>query len=110
VSHFKWSQATLSACRVRGGFCCVNDPRRARGANAGRELVADDCSGSNCGKTLIVRWNGTARKQAPSPSPSPAGGGFLDGVAATSATNAWAVGGTSIGMTLILRWNGTLWK
>jgi hypothetical protein len=40
--------------------------------------------------------------------------GHLDGVAATSASNAWAVGEgvTSSGgfLTLILRWNGTPWK
>jgi len=30
-------------------------------------------------------------------------------VAATSASNAWAVGNTSSG-TLIVRWNGTAWK
>jgi hypothetical protein len=40
--------------------------------------------------------------------------GQLNGVAATSASNAWAVGDTGIGTThprtLILRWNGTAWK
>jgi hypothetical protein len=37
-------------------------------------------------------------------------GAGLVGVAATSATNAWAVGGTVNGRTLILHWNGTAWK
>lgn len=36
--------------------------------------------------------------------------GFLTGVAATSARNAWAVGGTNGGKTLIAHWNGTAWK
>jgi len=31
-------------------------------------------------------------------------------VAATSASNAWALGGTEGGQTLILHWNGTSWK
>ena len=35
--------------------------------------------------------------------------GSLSDVAATSASNAWAVGSTSSG-TLIVRWNGTVWK
>ena len=38
--------------------------------------------------------------------------GHLAGVAATSATNAWAVGSTGSSLspkTLILRWNGTSW-
>src|SRR5215470_15494527 len=40
----------------------------------------------------------------------PVPGGQLFGVAATSARNAWAVGGAvSSGKTLILRWNGTTW-
>lgn len=40
---------------------------------------------------------------------------ILDGVAATSARNAWAVGvkyphGVASETTLILRWNGSSWK
>jgi hypothetical protein len=40
--------------------------------------------------TLVEHWNGTAWTQVPSPNPS--GDNELDGVAATSASNAWAVG------------------
>jgi hypothetical protein len=62
------------------------------------------------GKTVILRWNGTAWKRVPSP--VPAGGGALYAVAATSASNAWAVGGSdgTPGSTQILHWNGTTWK
>ena len=49
---------------------------------------------------------GSAWKQAPSPSLA----GSLSSVAATSASNAWAVGYTSNGRTLIERWNGAAWK
>jgi hypothetical protein len=35
--------------------------------------------------------------------------GFFNGVTATSASNAWAVGGNN-GSTLIAHWNGTSWK
>ena len=44
--------------------------------------------------TLVEHWNGTTWTQVPSPSPSPGPGRFndLDGVAANSASNAWAVG------------------
>jgi hypothetical protein len=56
--------------------------------------------------TLIARWNGTAWKQVPSPNPGgPTGANYLFGVAATSATNAWAVGSGN----LIEHWNGTAW-
>jgi hypothetical protein len=56
--------------------------------------------------TLIARWNGTTWTQVPSPNPGgPTAGNYLFGVAATSATNAWAVGNGN----LIARWNGTAW-
>jgi hypothetical protein len=67
-------------------------------------------------KTLIEHWNGNAWTRVPSPSPAP--GGYLNGVAATSARNAWAVGligggpGTGTGpidKTLIEHWNGNAW-
>ncbi len=56
--------------------------------------------------TLILHWNGTRWTRVASPSPGRFAG--LTGVAATSASNAWAVGGTGTG-TLILHWNGTKW-
>jgi hypothetical protein len=63
------------------------------------------------GGTLVEHWNGTAWTVQNSPSPGGASKGhLLDGVAATSATNAWAVGayGTA-GRTLVEHWNGTAW-
>ena len=74
-------------------------------------------AGSHVEQTLIEHWNGTAWKQVPSPNPATGGLGFneLTGVAATSATNAWAVGDyinnsdTAV-QTLIAHWNGTAWK
>jgi hypothetical protein len=61
---------------------------------------------------LIVHWNGSAWTRVASPSPPPdanaVGGYGLQGVAATSTHNAWAVGTTG-SHTLILRWNGTAW-
>jgi hypothetical protein len=68
-------------------------------------------SGSGPGEvitTLIARWNGTGWTRVPSP--SPAGGAALLSVAATSLTNAWAVGDVGAAKTLIERWNGTAWK
>jgi hypothetical protein len=56
--------------------------------------------------TLIARWDGTAWKQVPSPNPGgPTAGNYLFAIAATSATNAWAVGSGN----LIVHWNGTAW-
>src|SRR5215472_10459532 len=66
-------------------------------------------------KTLILHWNGTAWKRVPSPGLAKVGA--LNGIAATSASNAWAVGcaGHCFGpmattKTMTVRWNGTAWK
>jgi hypothetical protein len=63
--------------------------------------------------TLILHWDGTAWKQQSSPNPGANHGGVLEGVAATSATNAWAVGNYTRhrrGQPLIVHWDGTTWK
>ena len=62
-------------------------------------------------KTMILHWNGKAWKKAPSPNPYCATCDSLYGVAATSASNAWAVGTLNSDAELVvLRWNGTNWK
>jgi hypothetical protein len=62
--------------------------------------------------TFTQHWNGAAWTQVPSPSPSSSVNG-LQGVSATSASNAWAVGEyyppTGPVKTLTLRWDGTTW-
>jgi hypothetical protein len=64
-------------------------------------------------QTLVLHWNGRKWSRVASPD---LGGhrntNFLNGVAATSARNVWAVGTASKGgvnQTLILRWNGAKW-
>jgi hypothetical protein len=66
------------------------------------------------GKTLMLRWNGTAWTRVPSPDPGTSR--HIADVAAASDGTAWAVGCTSCNtknsvssQTLILRWNGTAW-
>jgi eukaryotic-like serine/threonine-protein kinase len=63
---------------------------------------------------FILHWNGTSWQLVPSPIPSEGRFGYsLSGVAAISATSAWAVGCTdgcpSGGTPLIERWDGTAW-
>jgi hypothetical protein len=62
-------------------------------------------------QTLVVRWNGTAWKQQPSANPAGSNDdNVLHAVAATSASNAWAVGYYGFNsLPLIERWNGTTW-
>ncbi len=62
--------------------------------------------------TLALQWNGKSWLQVVSPSPGKYGS-VLDGVAAVSGTDAWAVGYdlTSTSQdTLVLRWNGRTWS
>ena len=75
-------------------------------------------SGSGDGPTssVILQWTGTAWTRVPIADLGSDDGG-LWGLAATSRSNAWAVGWDSAGgnaagtpKILILRWNGTAWK
>jgi hypothetical protein len=63
---------------------------------------------------LIEHWNGKTWSVVPSPNASPlVKSATLDGVAALSATNAWAVGWFFDGFNnnpLIEHWNGTSWS
>jgi hypothetical protein len=69
--------------------------------------------GGTSRKTMVLHWNGAAWTQVASPSPGGSGtDNYLFAVAATSPSDAWAVGEivTSTGIqTLILHWNGTTW-
>ena len=74
--------------------------------------VGHSTSSSEVFQTLIEHWNGTTWTIVPSPNPG-SKGNILCGVAAVSATNAWAVGDsvTSSGsQTLVEQWNGTTWS
>lgn len=66
-------------------------------------------------QVLIERWDGSAWHVVAGPTlPDGSFGGELKGVAALSATDAWAVGGYAASdhtrQPLIARWNGTQWK
>jgi hypothetical protein len=65
-------------------------------------------------QTLIEQWNGKTWKQIPSPNPGgPSRSNVLFGVAAMSASNAFAVGiyfGSRVFVTLIEHWDGRAWK
>ncbi len=71
----------------------------------------------NADRTLIEHWNGATWKTQKSPNPAPGDSdeNVLNGVTATSATNAWAVGwsyvsGSGCRKPLIEHWNGSSWK
>ena len=65
-------------------------------------------NGSRPGNPLIERWNGNTWARVKLPSAWPGGLGF---VAASSATNAWALGQEPSGTTQhLLHWNGHGWR
>ena len=75
--------------------------------------VGDTSFNAN-GKTVIMRWNGTAWTRVASPDPGTSR--HIADVAAASDGTAWAVGCTGCNtststssQTLIMRWNGTAW-
>ena len=64
---------------------------------------------------LALHWNGTAWSKVPSPTPSGSTPDWLfESVAASSTSDAWAVGeqssGTKIHDSLYEHWNGTSWS
>jgi hypothetical protein len=69
--------------------------------------------GSGVIQTLIQHWDGAVWKIVPSPNDG-SSNNRLAGVAALSASSAWAVGSADDGSggskPLILRWNGTSWQ
>lgn len=74
--------------------------------------LTGDCYDFTDCQTLTLHWNGTSWSMVASPNP-PSSNSQLYGVAVTSSTNAWAVGGycdTTGCYTLILHWNGTSWS
>jgi hypothetical protein len=85
--------------------------------SASNAWAVGDYYNVNAGRyeTVILRWNGRSWSRQPSPSPAGANA-FLRGVAATSGSNAWAVGviyrldQASQGRTFILHWNGHAWS
>ena len=102
-----WAQVPSPALGAPGGI--LSGVAAVSAANAWAVGGTESGSGpSEVITTLIARWNGTGWKRVPSPNPT--GRAALAGVAAVSASSAWAVGNIGGAKTLILRWNGTAWK
>jgi hypothetical protein len=68
--------------------------------------------GNNTSGAQIVHWNGNAWKRAAVPAlPAPWGTSYtLNSVAASSASDVWAVGTGGSNGTVILHYNGTTWR
>ncbi len=101
-----WRRVRAPGVPADGGLYAVS-------ATSPRDVWAVGFRGQvSDGSTLILHWNGTAWKRVPSPDPVRHGDDELYGVAAVSATSAWAVGYGATGTSsaaVILHWNGTAW-
>ena len=76
-------------------------------ASGGAWAVGSYRDSSGIDHTLVARHTSSGWAQVPSPN---RWGGLLTAVAATSSSNAWAVGShNAVAGVLILRWNGTVW-
>ncbi len=84
------------------------------GASPDNAWAVGDYYNGTVDQTLIEHWNGKSWKVQPSPNPSgSSNNNYLDGVTATGANNAWAVGFSDYGaidQTVIEHWNGKTWK
>jgi hypothetical protein len=99
-----WNQVPTPGTADRGVLTGV-----AAGSDGSAWTIGHE--GATSGNALVLRWNGTIWQQVPVPKPAD----VLWGVAATSPTTAWVVGGTAgpndpATKTLILDWNGTAWR
>lgn len=72
---------------------------------AGAATIALTVSGLGGASTAGAAPVHPARPSAPAPRY-----GILKGVAASSASNAWAIGYTGSGLSMIVHWNGRAWK
>ena len=94
----RWQRARSPSPSQGGGLTAV-----AATSASSAWAVGSAVSSSILSTTLIEHWDGRTWKHVPSPAPEPDCGGCqfpgdsLSGVAATSASNAWAVGGTGRG-------------
>jgi hypothetical protein len=65
-------------------------------------------SSADSGNTQVLHWNG--KKWSSVAAPDVSCSDFLFGIAAASATSAWAVGEAKGNQTLALHWGGKSWK
>ena len=117
ILHWNGIRWTQVASPNAGGSSALNYLHGVAATSASNAwAVGQYTTGDTADRTLILHWNGTSWTQVASPNPDSSGydANYLSGVAATSASNAWAVGTNEdqtadIDRTLILHWNGAKW-
>jgi hypothetical protein len=104
------------------GWTVVTPPASAAGTQLGGSFALSDTDawvvgspGNASTAPVTLNWNGTTWSSVPTPTPSGSTPSWtLKSVAASSASDAWAVGvqssGTKIHDSLYEHWNGTAWS
>jgi hypothetical protein len=108
----QWNGAQWNVVSSPSPGPSINDLTGVTAVSASDVLAVGYHDGNSTVQTLVEQWNGS--KWSVVTSPNAVSGSFLFGVAATSASNAWAVGtyGQTFGLyqTLIEHWNGHKWS
>lgn len=105
--------AMASGCRPAATTTAIDFNDVAATSNSSAWIVGESHAGRNPVRTLTVHWNGRTWQRVPSPNASGRRtSSFLNAIAATSSSNAWAVGESNVKnlSTLIEQWNGKSWK
>jgi hypothetical protein len=93
IAHWNGSSWTQVASPNPGGTSNENDLSSVTATSSGNAWAVGDYNNGTAGQTLIAHWNGSSWTQVASPNPgSTSNNHILNGVAAASATNIWAVG------------------
>ena len=107
-----WAKFALPAKAGAQGYTLTGGSLAAASASsAWAALTFSNSVGRN--RTDVVHWDGSTWSQAQTPDPS-AAHDWLNGVAARSDTDAWAVGGSGKpgkqAHALVLHWDGSKWS
>ena len=114
IEHWNGTAWCTVATPDPGGSSEENQLQGVAAVSSSSAWAVGSYGTSTRSQTLIVHWNGTAWSQQSSPNPAGfSSGSQLSGVAATSPSNAWAVGASSHSFTdsrtLIAHWDGIAW-
>jgi hypothetical protein len=114
ILHWSGKAWRVQQSKDPGGSSEDNELSGVAATSSNNAWAVGSYSNGTADQTLIEHWNGKTWKVQPSLNPGgPANPNDLSGVAATSSTNAWAVGsyfnGTAT-QTLIEHWNGKKWS
>jgi hypothetical protein len=107
----RWNGSVWTQVASPNGSLEINGLTGVAATSARNAWAVGSDGGDAMSKTMILHWNGSVWKRVSSPNPFCATCDDLNGVAATSAGNAWAVGTLNLGgEVVLLHWNGRAWR